>query len=275
MEPLKGKIIFESVAPNDLPDAARSLGGTGRNDIKISAPGVGVDELLGWSLKEVQLARDARDTSDQHRCATNSLLNGRRALACLVEWYLRRDYFSFCADAPQRAEDKAELLQKRGILDATAASALRTAIVERDKAEHQFAAATLQDAESFVETMRSTIARLRSQSDPSLRPFLFGRMSYSLSVGEHGQSAQFFGWLGPSFLFCFLDKKPWLGAVVPDGHDPATAIVRRTFFDEVTAELLLQVLQILEGTFGQSQGSTSVDGATLLLRECGVASESS
>lgn len=272
MEPVKGKVVFEHVDPSDLPDVVRSVRGSGRSDVLLSAPGVGVDELMAWALREVELARNSREASDERRYATDSLLNGRRALACLVDWYLERDCFSLCARAPKRAEDKSHLLQERRIFDATAARALQTAIMERDKVEHQFAAATLQQAESFVETMRSTISRLRAESNPSLRPFLFGRMSYRLTVGTNGGSAQFFGWLEPCFIFCSLDKRPWLGAAIPDQSDPASAKVRRTFFDETPTQLLLKVVQALEDSFGPSQGSLSTDLAKRLLQEAGAVS---
>jgi len=81
MQALRGKVTFEQVKPEDLVDVAGSVSGR-------------VDELLKWSLCEVRLAREATSASDRNRCATNALLSGRRALACLVEWYLARDYLS-------------------------------------------------------------------------------------------------------------------------------------------------------------------------------------
>lgn len=264
------KIVFECVDAKDLPDVARSIRGSGRMSVKISAPGIGVDELLAWSLKDVELARGARGTSDESRCATNAVMNGRRALACLIDWYLQRDCFDLCADAPQRAEEKAKLLQERGILDTTAVSALKRAIFERDKAEHRFKAVTVQEAESFVETMRSSISRVRAESDPALSPYFFGRMSYSIRLSESTSSVKFLGWVEPCFLFCTWVQDPWLGAMLPDTGDRFGAIVRRGLFKEITTDLLLKVLQTLELSYGQSEGSVSLEIGKKILRESGV-----
>jgi hypothetical protein len=271
MESVKPKIVFEHVEADDLPDVARSLQGSGRSDVMISAPGVGVDELLAWSLKEIKLARDARGTADECRCATDSILNGRRALACLIEWYLHRDYFCLCAETPLRAEHKAELLRKRGVFDEVALSALRSAIFERDKAEHQFTPVTLGEAEIFVEMMRSSIGRIRADSNPSLRPYLFGRMSYTYRQTASTLSVNFLRWAEPCFLFCHWVDEPWLGAIVPERSYPYAVTVRRTFFKEITTSVLLEILQTLELSFGQSQGSTSLEIGKCLQRVSGVA----
>jgi len=149
---------------------------------------------------------------------------------------------------------------------------LPRAVQERDKAEHQFVAATLEQAEDFAELMRRTIQGLRAESDPSQRPFLFGSMSYRVGLGAFGQSAEFFGWKNPCFLLCPFETTPWLGAIVPDKFAPAAAVVRRTFFAEISTELLLQVLRILEQNFGPSHGSMTSALARLILVECGLIS---
>lgn len=271
MERIKRRIVFEHVDAEDLLDVARSMRGRGREDVRIPAPGIGVDELLAWSLKDVELARDVRGTSAEGRCATNAVMNGRRALACLIDWYLQRDCFHLCADAPQGAEKKAEVLQERGILDPTAVSALKRAIFERDKAEHQFKAVTLEEAESFVEMMRSSISRLRAESDPSLTPFCFGGMSYSFIRRGYSSTVTFLGWMESSFFFCSWVQDPWLGAIVRDENDHFAATVRRGFFKEITTDLLLKVLQALELSYGQSGGSMSLEIGKKILQESGIA----
>jgi hypothetical protein len=98
MEAIKGTVNFESVDPKDLLDVARSIEGkSGGTGAVYAPPGQGVDELLAWSMTDIQLARDQSDSKEMARCSTNAVLNARRALACLVDWYLLRDGFSLCS----------------------------------------------------------------------------------------------------------------------------------------------------------------------------------
>src|SRR5215469_3767483 len=108
MQAIKGKVIFEHVEPDDLPSAASTIRGVvGQNvNVFVDPPGA-VEQQLAWSLADLKLARNPGNGVDQDRCAANAIMSARRSLACLVDWYLKRDCFSLCRDAPRREKDKA------------------------------------------------------------------------------------------------------------------------------------------------------------------------
>ena len=268
MEVLKGIARFEQIAVDDLLDVVRSIKGRDAQNVFVEPPGIGVDRLLAWSVSDLRSAKGAGNDDDRDRCAANALLNGRRALACLVDWYLTRDCFSLCEDAPLPTKKKAELLLSRGLLDDITSGAFSRAIQERDRVEHQFLAPNVEQAEDFVELMRRTIQGIRADSDPSEGPFLFGMIPHSISGNAHGHFARFYGWQKPCLLLCSFDPRPWLGAILPQSAN--TAIVRRAFFDEVPTRLLLEVLQTAEQTFGRAESTVSSALWKLVLAECGL-----
>jgi hypothetical protein len=268
MQALRGKITFEDVDPQDLIDVAGSISGRESEGIFVDAPGSGVDRLLAWSLADLQLAVDAPGGAAREQCAANAIVNGRRALACLVDWYLARDCFSLCKDAPLPEKKQAELLLERRLIDDLSSRVLGRAIQTRNVVEHEYSVPTLEVAEDVVELLRRTIQCLRAESDPAQGPCLFGSLSRSVRFGAAGSRAEFYGWREPSFLLCSFDLRPWLGAIVPSSSNES--LVRRTFFDEISTKLLLEVLQVLENNFGRAGGTMSKDLWRLVATECGL-----
>jgi hypothetical protein len=269
MQAIKGKVTFEHVDPDDLASVAGSITGRGGQNVYVGPPGA-VDQQLAWALADLKLARNASNAVDRDRCATNAIMSARRSLACLVDWYLKRDCFSLCRNAPRREKDKAELLSTRGLFDEISSDVLYRAIEKRNEAEHQYRAPTVEMAEDVFELMRRTIQCLSTESNPSEGPILFGQFSYSTNIRSSSYYAEFFGWQiqQPCFLLCSFDATPWLGAILPQGT--GEALVRRTLFNEITTDHLLRVLQILENTFGRSRGYLSTELWRLVLIECGI-----
>jgi hypothetical protein len=177
MQALHAKITFEHVDPQDLIDVARSVSGHESEGIFVGAPGSGVDRLLAWSLADLQLAVDASGGAARERCAANALVNGRRALACLVDWYLTRDCFSLCKDTPLPEKKQAELLLECRLIDDLSSRVLGRAIQTRNVVEHEYSAPTLEVAEDVVELLRRTIQCLRAESDPAQGPSSTGGAS--------------------------------------------------------------------------------------------------
>jgi hypothetical protein len=271
MNAIRGTVHFESVDPRDLLDVARSIEGKGGGTGAIYAPpGQGVDELLAWSMTDIQLARDQSDAKETGRCATNAVLNARRALACLVDWYLLRDGFSLCKDARRREDERAEVLRSRGLLDELTSKVLRRAIERRNIVEHEYQPISLEQAEDTVELLRRTIQCLRAESEPANGPCFFGHFQHSVSCGKNGVKAEFHGWSGPAFFMCTFAPKPWLGAIVPRAGDNAAATVRRTYFEDVEVELLLELLGLLEKNFGRIAGHQGIGLWEPLAVECGL-----
>ena len=199
MQATKGSVDFETVAPEDLLDVVQSIRGRSGTGVVYAPPGQGVDRLLAWATTDIRLARDQRDLHDVARCATNAVLHARRALACLVEWYLLRDGLSLCKDASRREDERGEILRARGLLDELTSGVLKRAIQRRNLVEHEYLEISLEEGEDIVELLRRTIQCLRSESDPANGPCLFGHLSHSISWDhERGTRAEFYGWSDPA-----------------------------------------------------------------------------
>jgi hypothetical protein len=272
MKAIKGTIEFESVDPKDLLDVARSIeskrgGGTGAI---YAPPGQGVAALLEWSMTDIQRARGESDSNEVAHYSASAVLHARRALACLVDWYLLRDGFSLCKDARRREDERAQVLRNRGLLDELTSEVLRRAIERRNIVEHEYLPIPLEQAEDTVELLRRTIQCLRAESDPANGPCFFGNFQHSVSCGKDGVKAEFHGWSGPAFFMCTFAPKPWLGAIVPNSRDNAAATVRRSYFEDVQVELLLEVLGILEKSFGRIAGHRGIGLWEPLAVECGL-----
>src|SRR5260370_41079444 len=112
MQARKGTVIFEQIDPDDLPSGVNSLGGDGAQSVFVDPPG-NVDHQLGWAITEIISARNAGNLPDRERHSTNAVLAARRALACLVDWYITRDCFSLCKGAPKTEKEKTGLLVRR------------------------------------------------------------------------------------------------------------------------------------------------------------------
>lgn len=268
MEEVQGTVNFEPVQPVDLLDAARSIEGRGGEGRVVAAPGDGPDKPLGWAVSDIKLAGTADDRSDRDHLATNAILNARRALACLVDWYLRRDCFALCKDAPSPPRRQAALLEKRRIIDELTSRVLERAIQKRNTVEHEYISPQVETAEDVVELLRRTIESLRNASDPQLGPCLFGSISYGVSSGREGPKARFYGYREPCFLFCTFDPEPWAGVILPESN--AKALVRRSFLKEIQTETLYELLSILEHNFGRVSGYMSDEYWRLLGVQCGL-----
>jgi hypothetical protein len=268
MQAIKGKATFESLDPADLLDAVKSIKGQGGQNIMVEPPGQ-VDQQISWALSDLKQSRNATDAVERDRCATNAIMSARRALAALVDWYLKRDCFSLCMNAPRQEKDKADILLKRGLFDEVTSSVLYRAIQKRNEVEHKYQTPTVEAAEDVFELMRRTIQCLSVESNPSEGPCLFGAFSNSIGFGPTGANAQFYGWLDeqPCFLLYSIDANPWLGVILPEA--PEKALVRRAYFNEITTDLLLEVLRALENTFGRPRGYISPVYWKLLFSECG------
>jgi hypothetical protein len=166
-EPVQGQCTFETVEAIDLIDAASTLKPRrlrNRAIINVPPPGNGVDKLLNWAIAEVKASAQANNPDEQERFAASATTNARRALGCLVDWYMQRDCFSLCKNAPAGAERKSEILVRRGLIDELTSHVLARAIAKRDVLEHQFVAPVLETAEDVVELLRRTIRNLMSES---------------------------------------------------------------------------------------------------------------
>jgi hypothetical protein len=129
---------FESLDPRDVTSAIKtSVALPSRTFVRIGPLGLGYEAFLKWSIQDVDAATSTSG-DQQIRFSVSALMNARRSLSCLADQYILRDCFAFCSDAPREAEEKTDLLVRRGLFDSLAAGALRHAIDRRNLVEHQY-----------------------------------------------------------------------------------------------------------------------------------------
>src|SRR5690606_9344925 len=127
-----------------------------------------------WAIQDVSKAPHEPNAQEQARLCTNAIVNARRALGCLVEWYVHRDLGKCCKNPPESPKQQAEFLMRRGIIDELTSRVLARAIEKRNKVEHDYIVPELDSTEDVVELLRRTMATIRNQSDPAMAPWIFG-----------------------------------------------------------------------------------------------------
>jgi hypothetical protein len=261
-------IHIENVSPIDLLDGINSINistrSAGHGTI-LPPPGKGPDNLLAWAINEVSQAAHANDRTDVERLSANAVMNSRRALACLVDWYLERDLARCCKNPPNTPKQQADYLTRRGIIDELTSHVLERTINKRNRVEHDYVTPSIADAEDVVELLRRTIATLRSQSDPSLAPMLHGFVLSANGYRKDGPYAEFHGWNEPVTVFCRFSKRPWAGLLIPSSA--TEALLRQTFLDETDTQQLIQLLSIVDQKFGKASSYTDAGQCVTFLRE--------
>jgi hypothetical protein len=241
---------YEAVSPDDLIGGISTLNGRSGQGVILPPPGDGPDKALSWAIQEVEQAARGNDPDQRDRLSADAMINARRSLACLVDWYLERDLATRCSCAPSSAKQKADFLVRRGIIDGLTANVLERAIARRNQLEHEYKHPTLDTAEDFVELLRRTIYAIRAESDPSAAPWIFGVFLYAMQFGgEEGRSAEFHGWTEPLVVLSRFTKDAWAGIVLPSkGHH---AVVRRAFLKDFTTDHLVAMLALLERVYAK------------------------
>jgi len=243
-ERLKPVVEIESATAADILDGIETLAGKIRTrgagqGIVVRAPGEGPDKLMNWALQEVNSARQCTSKDEREHYCVDAVLHARRALSCLVDWYLERDLAIFCKDAPHDSKHQVRFLITRGIIDELTSRVLERAILKRNDTEHRYVSPPLDVAEDVVELIRRTLAAIRTQSSPENGPWVFGSFLHSLQFGEKGH-AEFHGWSDPLVVFSRFGRQPWMGLVLPDNE--TKAVVRRALLKETTTDELSELL---------------------------------
>lgn len=241
------KYSIETLKPEDLTQAlltVRQSATTVR--AVIPAPGVGVDVLLERALADIADAARATAHKDVERAATNAIGNARRALACLVDWYLYRDGFCLCRNAPRGARAKSAILKSRGLVDELTSRVLARAIAVRNRAEHEYDNIGLDDAEDVVELLRRTTQVLRTTSNPAHAHCILGSMQYSMRTGPEEREVLFRGWVPNKacIVVALFASEPWVGIVIP--QDKRAAVVRKVTFRNLDTDIWSDALSHLD-----------------------------
>ncbi len=235
---------FEELDPADLLSALRSMTWTVGSLIIHDAIGAGFDRFLSWAVDDIHAAKVADDADSRARHATNAVMSARRCLSCLVDQYLMRDGIASCRNPPKESCNKAEVLMRRGVLDALAADVLDRAIAKRNEAEHSYRLLSFEEAQDVVQIVRGTVDTLTSRSSPFNGPCLYGSFNHGHNIGPKGSNYWFNGWSDPLVVVVLFDPRPWIGVVVPSSK--TRAVVRRVSIAQLSVDQLLGALSVLE-----------------------------
>lgn len=268
---LTAQCEFEEVSADDLIDGIGTLSGRYGQGVIVPPPGDGPDRPLSWAIRDVSTAPKEPDADERDRLCTSAVLNSRRALACLVDWYVERDLGNRCKTPPGSPKEKAEFLVRRGIIDELTSHVLARAIHKRNVVEHDYVAPTLDTAEDVVELLRRTMATIRSQSDPSCAPWIFGVFLGSHGYGKDGAFARFGGWSDPLIVFSRFPPRPWVGIVLPKTEE--YAIVRHAYLSNVSDDELIQLLGLAEQRYGRGGSFCDQTSCELMARTLGLSIE--
>ena len=263
-ERLRPTMEVEPATPADILDGLETLEGRSGQGTLVIPPGDGPDRFLNWALQEVTNARQSAAEEQEHHCV-DAVLNARRSLACLVDWYVQRDLATLCKDAPETAKQQVKFLIMRGVIDELTSRVLERAIRKRNSAEHRYISPTLAEAEDMVELLRRTVAAIRTQSPPEHGPWIFGTFLHALSWSDNGGRAQFYGWRDPIVVFSRFAPEPWVGLVLPKNE--TEAVIRRTLLKETRTEELVQLLLLAGRKFGAPSSYADVKSCEVLALE--------
>lgn len=187
--------------------------------------GDGADTYLAWSGAELIKAQDA-NSEDLPRHTQQAVSNARRALDCLLDAYLEREYLSVHVGPRPSFAKKLGLLAQRPNLKVPA-TLIPTIISEpRNRGEHDFESPSLHEAKLAVEAAEAVCSRLREQLDPLLGPVLYGR----LNAGSYLSASETYHWFcGFSGEFGLMwrqaDGIPRLGVGIMAGKPSSADII--------------------------------------------------
>ena len=112
--------------------------------------------------------------------------------------------------------------------------------------------------------LRRTISAIRSQSEPSHAPWIFGSFLHSLGSSGKGPNAEFHGWTEPLLVLSRFGHRRWIGIVNP--KDSTKAAVRRAFLDETGPDELIEILSVADLKYGRASFLTDITSAGVLAK---------
>jgi hypothetical protein len=265
-------LTFDPAEAADLLDGLKTLKGISGRGVIIPPPGTGPDQQLSWAMEEISAAARSTSKNEVARHCTGAVMSARRALACLVDWYLDRDFANFCKNRPKEADEKAAFLMSRGLTDELSSRVLRRNIQIRDRAEHHYDPPSLEQAEDFVQLVRREIAVMTDKSKPQLSPWIFGSFLGGVSSSTEGViTAEFHGWSQELVIFSRFGPRPWVGLLIRDTESKATVL--QAFLVDTTRDELTQLLSLAEQRYGHRSVFLDRPSCEALARALGLMSE--
>jgi hypothetical protein len=125
---------FEKVEARDILDAVGSMskGSYMSFGVLTRHPGThSPHELMAWAVADVETAMRTEDIGEKSRHLSNAVINARRSLNSVVDWYLQTNGFACCRNAPKKSTDAAELLLRRRVMDELTSQVVERAVRTR------------------------------------------------------------------------------------------------------------------------------------------------
>jgi hypothetical protein len=265
-------VIFEEMNPLDARSAvAATSAPRSRKSVYLYMEGFHFQTFMDWAIQDASDAHGITTEAAKERFLVGALMNSRRALSCLVDYYLRRDGFAFCGDAPKSAPDKSNLLIRRGIFDQLAADTLSRAVDRRNKVEHRYEIPNVADVEDTVQLVRATIETAVRRSDPMWAPGVYNYFLGGNQTSDEETTFWFDGWSGVMFVMAVTESPPWFGIVLPSSTTQAQ--VRWTLLEKFTCDQLFEIHTHLEvnriagfSGYGPQMFRGQLNAAGLILR---------
>lgn len=177
---------WSRAAPDDVLGGVEGLKGAdpllGR---MLSPQGVGTDRLLAWAKEEAQACEATEDPVAQQKHGLQAVTHARRALDCLVDMYLVRDFLDVRLHPRANFSTKLELLSRHPHLDVPKVLIGKAVSNIRNLAEHSYEAPSVEDAVLAVEAALAACSNLREQMRPDLGPYACPVLSVQTSY-RHG-----------------------------------------------------------------------------------------
>jgi len=180
------KVTWRQVAPADVLSALSTLGRPRINGRIIAYRGQDVETLLAWAFSELDLAEKAATKNDQERHASQVVIHAMKALDCLFDAYLERDFLD--VHLRDRAGFSEKLALLKGRLGERLPWRLVPAVVAdpRDVSEHSRVAPSLESAGLAAEAAKVTVEAMVAASNPLHGPALAGSFEQGWSSGAWG-----------------------------------------------------------------------------------------
>jgi hypothetical protein len=110
---IEPQVTWTPVPPPDVLSAARSVGGVPQMGRLISYKGTDVDTQLGWAFSELEAAERASSHAEQQKHTTHAVSHAKRAVDCLFDAYLERDFLAVHLTPRPTFSAKLDLLKVR------------------------------------------------------------------------------------------------------------------------------------------------------------------
>jgi hypothetical protein len=236
-------LTWRRAAPEDILAALAAQGELPQLGRLIDFRGDGVDVLLGWAFSELHFAEETASDLERQRHAAHAVGHAKRAVECLFDAYLERDFLY--VHLPVRAPFAAKLALLRDRFRKYLLPWRLIAAITPEPREVTDSHVATREAGVVVEAAQAVIAAMRAATNPLLGPAISGTVLTSMSSGANGWDVAVHG-LPQRFLWIWrcADNEPRAGVGTASATD--TAVITFADLRAFSTAEHLTLLQILD-----------------------------